>query len=157
MTTIDIIILAILVLGACYGAWKGFVHQIGTLAALLFAVLACRCFGADLVRWWVDASSANAQIYTALVYLLLFLAVFLCIQAVAALCTKVLSKLHVRGVDRLAGAVFSAAAVTLFLSIAFNLYIIVAPAQKAKFDNPNKPWRTAVVAFAPKLMGYITH
>ena len=152
MGTLDIIILAVILLAAVYGAFKGFVHQIGTITALVAAVLVCRFFGARVAASIVDASA-----YRMLVYVLLFVLVFASIRFVADLFGTLLSKMHVRVIDRVAGGIFSAAAAVLVMSIVVNVYLTLAPADHRHFENcSNKPWRTAVISFAPRLMGYIT-
>lgn len=157
MGTLDIIILAVILLAAVYGAFKGFVHQIGTITALVAAVLVCRFFGARVAASIVDASAQYASAYRMLVYVLLFVLVFASIRFVADLFGTLLSKMHVRVIDRVAGGIFSAAAAVLVMSIAVNVYLTLAPADHRHFENcPNKPWRTAVISFAPRLMGYIT-
>ena len=42
------------------------------------------------------------------------------------------------------------------MSILVNVYLTLAPADRCRFENSNKPWRTAVISFAPRIMGYIT-
>ncbi|MDE6156750.1 MAG: CvpA family protein [Muribaculaceae bacterium] len=156
MGALDIIILAIIALAAVYGAVRGFVHQIGTITALVAAVLVCRFFGARAADAIVDAGAQYAGAYRMLVYVLLFVLVFAGIRFVAGLCGTLLSKMHVRVIDRIAGALFSACAAVLVMSIALNVYLTLAPGDRHRFENTNKPWRTAVISCAPRLMGYIT-
>ena len=156
MGALDIIIIVIIVLAAVYGAIKGFMHQIGTLTALVAGVLVCRFFGARVADAIVDAGAQYASVYRLMVYVLLFVLVFARIRFVAGLCGTLLSKMHVRVIDRIAGALFSVAAAVLTMSILVNVYLTLAPADRCRFENSNKPWRTAVISFAPRIMGYIT-
>ena len=75
MGALDIIIIVIIVLAAVYGAIKGFMHQIGTLTALVAGVLVCRFFGARVADAIVDAGAQYASAYRMMVYVLLFVLV----------------------------------------------------------------------------------
>ena len=152
MGALDIIIIVIIVLAAVYGAIKGFMHQIGTLTALVAGVLVCRFFGARVADAIVDAGAQYASAYRMMVYVLLFVLVFASIRFVAGLCGTLLSKMHVRVIDRIAGALFSVAAAVLTMSILVNVYLTLAPADRCRFENSNKPWRTAVL-FCPTYYG----
>ncbi|MCM1067445.1 MAG: CvpA family protein [Muribaculaceae bacterium] len=156
MTAIDIIILAIVLLAAVLGAVKGLVHQVGTIAGVVCAVLVCRFFGGTVADYIVDAGSEHAGVYRTMVYVLVFVAVFAAVQMVARLFSTALGKMHVRILDRVAGAIFSGALSVLAMSLLLNIYLAVAPDDRPRFDTPGKPWRTAVLCFAPKVLGYIT-
>lgn len=156
MNAIDIIILSLIVIAAVMGAVKGLVHQIGTIAALVAGILACRFFGSDVADYIVDAGSEHEPVYRTLVYALVFIVVFIGIRLVAGLFGTVLSKMHIRVIDRIGGAVFSMGACILLMSVVLNIYLALAPDDRAKFATPSKPWRTAVAKCAPKVLGYIT-
>lgn len=156
MSLIDIVLIAVVLIAAIMGAVKGFVHQAGTIVGVILAVLACRFWGGDVADMLVNPADEYASIYRVLVYALVFAAVFIIVRLIAMLFGKVLSAMSVRFIDRLAGAIFSAIAWTLIMSIVLNVYLAFAPSDRARFDVPNKPWRSAVVKFAPQMMGYIS-
>lgn len=156
MTTLDFIILGIIAAAAIVGAYRGLVNQADTIAGVILAVLGCRFFGSTVADRFVSAGAEHETLYRALIYTLLFIAIYLCVHFVASLFGKALSALHVRVVDRMAGGVFCAALWLLAMSVALNLYLLVSPGDRVHFDTPQKPWRTIVVQFAPEAMGFIT-
>ncbi len=156
MNAIDIIIFALVLLAAIVGAAKGLIHQLGTIAAIVCAILACRFFGGDAADLVVDAQSEHAGVYRAIVYSLVFIGVFIAIRLIAGLFGTALSKMHIRVLDRVGGALFSMGACVLLMSIVLNVYLAFAPSDRASFASPSKPWRTAVAKCAPKVLGYLT-
>ena len=153
MGALDYIILGILLLAAVLGAMKGFVRQIGTIAGLVLGVIVCHIWGGSIADALVSSGSEHEAVFRVLIYTLVFAAVFLGASLIASLFGKVLSALHVRVIDRVAGSVFSVAATLLVMSVVLNVYLTISPETKARFDTPSKPWRTAVAKFAPTLMG----
>ena len=156
MSAIDYIIFGITIIAAVTGAMKGLVHQIGTVAALVLAVLVCRFFGGDVADLIVHPGAEHAGVYRALVYALVFATVYLLVMILAGLFTKALGALHVRVVDRIGGAIFRALAWLLIMSVVLNVYLAVAPADRPKFATKDKPWRPFIAALAPKVLGYFT-
>ena len=124
MTTLDFIILGIILAATIVGAYKGFVSQAGTIAGVVLAVLGCRFFGGTIADRFVTAGAEHETVYRALIYTLLFIAIYLGVRFVASLFGKALSALHVRVVDRLGGAIFCAAAWMLAMSVALNVYLL---------------------------------
>ncbi len=156
MSAIDIIILAVILIATILGAVKGLVHQIGTIAAVVCAILACRFFGGVAADFIVDPSAEHAGVYRTIVYVLVFAVAFISVRLIAGLFGTVMSKMHIRVLDRVAGAVFSAALSILAMSLLLNVYLAVTPDDRPRFDSPGKPWRTAVLHCAPAVLGYIT-
>ena len=157
MTAIDITLLFIALCAVVTGAIKGFVHQMGTIAGLLFGILACRIFGSDLADWAVSRGTEHAGLLRAMVYCGLFLVVFLCLACVARLLGAILSSIKLRGIDRIGGAVFRLALWMLIVSLLLNVYLGICPNDRSRFEVPSKPWRGIVVDMAPKLLGYIAN
>ncbi|MDE6467685.1 MAG: CvpA family protein [Muribaculaceae bacterium] len=157
MSLLDIILIAIAIIAAVVGAIKGFLHQAGSIVGLVAGIIVCRLFGGDLADHLVNAGSAHEGALRAVVYLLLFVVVFIAVRLIAGLFAKALDVLHIRLLDRVAGAVFSVGLWTLAASILINLYLAAVPADISFFENPAKPWRTAVAKFAPAVMGYANH
>ncbi len=157
MSLLDIILIAIAIIAAVVGAMKGFLHQAGSIAGLGAGKMVARLFGSVLADHLVNAGSAHQGALRAVVYLLLFIVVFIAARLVAGLFAKALDALHIRLLDRIAGALFSVGLWALAASILINLYLAAVPADTSVFENPAKPWRTAVAKFAPALMGYANH
>ncbi|MCH5222170.1 MAG: CvpA family protein [Muribaculaceae bacterium] len=155
MSITDIIILVVLALALVMGFKKGFLKQLGTVAGLVIAILVCRFYGDVVVGMLVDAEAKRFALYRVLVYILLFIVVFICVGLVAGLLANALSALHVRIVDRIAGAVFGVLTWAFFMSIAINVYLMVSPDHKGHFMNHEKPWRPFITQMAPKVLGYV--
>ena len=65
MTTLDFILLAIIVVSALYGYHKGIVAQIGALAGVLVGIFCCRMFSDDFASLlndvFLDSTSTKAS------------------------------------------------------------------------------------------------
>lgn len=156
MGALDVIILVIVCIAAVYGAVRGLVHQAGTIIAVVLGVLVCRFGGARIAAMIVEPGAEYEGVYRVLVYVLVFVAVFFCVRFLATLFARTLSKMHIRVIDRVAGAVFSVALWVLIMSALVNVYFAAVPGEEAKFSRPGYPWRVAVVRLAPALLGYIS-
>lgn len=155
MNAIDFIILGVFILAAIVGWTKGLIGQAGTIAGIILAVVVCRFFGGTVADMIVSPGSEHAELYRVLVYALTFAVTYLVVKLVASLCTKALNAIHLSIINRVGGVLFSVGAWLLILSIVLNVYLAVAPADIDKFNDPAKPWRTAVARCAPALMGYL--
>ena len=155
MSPLDIIILGVILVAAIVGAMKGFIHQAGTICGIILGIVVCRLFGPTLVARFVNPAGAHAEAYRVGLYILLFIAVLLVVRLLAGMIVKLFGTLHIRLVDRIAGAVFSVGVWLLLASIAVNVYLLAVPADRTHFATPTKPWRTTVASFAPSVMGYM--
>lgn len=156
MNAIDYIILGIILLAAILGAMKGFVSQVGTIVGVVLAIIACRLFGSDAADFIVTHGTEHESLYRSLTYVLVFVAVFIVVKLLANLFSSVIRAVHLGIIDRVAGAIFSAAIWLLAMSVAVNLYLAVEPDDRGVFNHGDKPWREAVVDLAPHIMGYLT-
>lgn len=156
MATIDIIILLVLLCAGVYGAVKGLIGQIGLIAGLVLAIIVCRFWGGDVADIIVDADTTHAGVYRALVYAMVFVVVFFVVTFIAGLFGKALSKMHIRVIDRIGGALFSMGAAALIMSLFINVYLALAPSDRVFFSDTSKPWRSTVARMAPKVLGFIT-
>lgn len=156
MGVYDFIILGVGVIALVTGALKGLVHQMGTIAGLICAMLACRFFGDAVADFFVSPTNEHATLLRALVYIMLFLLVFFGIALLARLLGAALSAVKLRVFDRVCGALFRLLLWMLFVSIAANIYIAVSPSSSPQFYSKSKPWRTTVTTLAPEFLGYIT-
>lgn len=157
MQIVDIIIIGVAAIALITGAMKGFVRQAGAIAGLLFGIIACRMFGGDVADFFVKHGSENETILRALCYILVFIVVFVCFALIARLTGSLLSAVRLRVFDRIAGAVFRCGLWLLFLSLALNVYLSLCPGDAAIFNVASKPWRSAAVEFAPKILGYLVN
>ncbi len=113
-TTVDLILLGLVVLSTIVGLWRGFIKEVFALAVWVFAFLAAFHFSGNiavLLEPHVDLPSARSG--------LAFAAVFLVVLVTGGLLTfivgKLVEKTGLSGTDRLVGAVFGAARGLLLL------------------------------------------
>ena len=101
MNYIDIIILAVLLVGAVVGASKGIFRQLGSLGGFLIGIIGARLFAAEFSHWLrsvVDLSATTAEIAS---YVLVFLIVYLSVFALARLLQRITQGVGMdRPVDR---------------------------------------------------------
>lgn len=128
MGILDIIILAVFVVSAIYGFWRGVVVQVGALAAVVVGILACRLFGEWATSTLANilptmSSSPELAHYTVAViaYALLFVLGYVLTKVLANLVKTVAKALFMGAIDRLLGALFSVFQWMLVLSIALNI------------------------------------
>ena len=157
MTTIDIVLLFITLVAMFAGFMRGFMRQLGTVAGLVLGVVACRVFGDDVAAWFIGPDSAHPDAIRMLAYAGLFVVVFLASTLIGRLLKAVLKAVCLGFLDRVAGALFSAAVWLFLTSIALNVYLVAEPEQSGLFKVPSKPWREAVVDFAPAALGYVVN
>lgn len=150
MSAFDIFILVVAVASLVWGFAAGFMRQLGTLAGLLLAVVACRIYGADVSLWLAriqgDAMASTGTVVMA--YIGLFLIVFLASKLVANLLRTIIHTLCLGIVDRLAGAVLKAVICMFVVSVGLNFWTLLAP------DSvPDGVTARHVEQFAPQLVG----
>lgn len=151
---IDIIILAIVVVGGVIGFNKGIVSQVGQIAAIIAGIIAARLFGSGLADMMSGADSPGA-LDTVCGYGLAFLAAYCLTWLVARMVRKVFHTIHLGIIDRLAGAAFKIAQWALLLSLAINFVLLVS-GDDERLHDPGSPWREAMVDFAPATLGYLS-
>lgn len=157
MTTIDLILLAIIGIALVTGWLRGLARQVGTVAGIIIGILVCRAFGSSIADYFVSHDSGNASIARACVYAVLFVLVYLGCNLLARLVSSILRTVKLGFLDRLGGAVMRTFLWLLFASLAINIYLGICPSDKSHFDRPDKPWRNFTVQLAPKLMGYLAN
>lgn len=144
MSVTDIIIVVIAVIAASWGAWKGFIRQLGSFVAILMGIVACHLFG-PRVAAWLAMSLVVADI---ILFLLVYIAVMLMSSAIhhasRALCMGPL--------DRLAGAILAIVKWAILASLILNVWLAFEPGSKVR-NGVVTPY---VVKCAPELLGYVT-
>lgn len=149
----DTLMLILLASAGVYGYYKGLLRQGASAVGAVVGVLVCRMGGTPVLSAFTDCSTFGQRV---LCYILLFAAVFVLTRVLFAMCSRAMSRMHLRPVDRFGGAAFSMAVCLLAISLLLNAYIAIKPAERAQYDCPDKPWRQAAVHFAPLLMGYLS-
>ncbi|MDE7443739.1 MAG: CvpA family protein, partial [Muribaculaceae bacterium] len=140
----DIVIVVIAVIAAGWGAWKGFIRQLGSFVAILLGIVACHLFGPKVAAW-LEMSLVAADI---VLFLVVYIAVMLMSNAIhhasRALCMGPL--------DRLAGGLLAIIKWAIVASLILNIWLAFDPGSKVRHGVVT-PY---VVKFAPRLLGYVT-
>ncbi len=160
MAFIDILLILIAIVGAWIGFRKGIITQLGSLAAIVIAIIVCRLAGSmvvDLIlsshqSWQADALKrfsvsvvTNCIIYVVVYYGIILLSRFIKTATHALLLGPI---------DRIAGAVFTMAKYFLLVSLLLNLYIALVPSTKllSKSRIAGGQAIELVIGFAPWLL-----
>ncbi len=164
MTTLDIVLLIVFVVSVAYGFKKGIIVQAGSLGGIIFGVLLCRLAGPWLTgviagggAGWEAAQPTYVD--SILAKIILFIAGYLSVKAVAHFCKQLSHAMALGALDRLGGALFSLFQWMLVLSILLNMWIVIKPQTdfNAMSTLGNGHAIEAVVGLAPALMGWMTN
>ena len=164
MTVLDIILLLIFIGSAWYGFRKGIIKQLGSLAAIVIAIIACRTLGQPVAEmlsgsnpdWQASAvSRATVSIIAnALVYLVAYYGVIL----IAKLMRMVSHAVLLGPLDRITGAAFAVGKYFLLVSLLLNLYIAVFPSARLSEKSHLCDGRVVLLTarFAPWVLGALS-
>lgn len=161
------VILAIVLAAAAVVGWnKGAIAQIGSIAAIVGALIVCRSFGpvvVPLVERWLGVAETGQSAwsdYSAAVlgYAALFMIAWLLVWMLTRMIRRAIHLVHLGVIDRAAGSVFLMAKWVLVGSIVLNLLKVVDPDAAIFTPHAGAPaWQgpllDSVMAFAPWLWG----
>jgi len=157
MNYIDVIIIALLIMAAIFGFWKGFVRQLFGLAALLLGIFCAwhfSDFAASYISQWIDK---NETAVTIISFAITFIVVLIGVVWVGKLADKLIKMIALGLLNRLIGLLFSAVKMAFILSIciwliqAFDLLWPFLPLQ----DTQNSLFFTPLSKPAPALFPYL--
>lgn len=159
---VDIIICVAVVVGLYAGYKRGVVRQIGSLAAVLAAIVVCQLFGdaaanvvAKLMGCQADGSDAvRYAVASAIGHIVLFLLVWWGLGIVIRVVHDVVRAVRLGVVNSLLGAVFMAFKVVLVLSLLLNLWAMTDPSSK-HLASSGRITKT-VADVGPALLGYVS-
>lgn len=114
MNPLDIAIVAVLGMSIAWGAWRGFVREILSLAGWVLAFLAANAVAAPLGEL-LPASWARAEVRVLIAFIVVFVLVLSALTLVATLISKLFKKAGLGGVDRTLGGLFGLARGVLIL------------------------------------------
>lgn len=117
MTTIDIIIVAVIAVGALIGFMKGFVKQLASILGLIVGLLAAKALYAPLAERLCPSLTDSMTFAQILSFILIWLAVPLAFTLMAALVTKTLEVVSLGWLNRLLGSGLGALKFLLLLSV----------------------------------------
>lgn len=132
MTTIDIVIIGLLVVTAVAGYRRGILRQLGVVAGVVAGIAACRCFSGELAQWlgaqdFFRTMTGNAPELIAghaagvVSSTLLFVGAYIAVQIVAGMMRGVVRGMALGFVDSCLGMVTSVFVGFLVLSIILNI------------------------------------
>lgn len=147
---LDILLIAVVVIGCVIGFSKGLLGQLGQLAAVIVGIIGARVFGPTISSW---ISEGNSAVDIAAGYGIAFVAIYFVVWLLSRMLKSIIHTVHLGIIDRLCGAVFKAAQWLLLVSIAMNIYVMAVPAGADEFQT--KPWREYTLKFAPAALGYL--
>ncbi|MDR3327673.1 MAG: CvpA family protein [Prevotellaceae bacterium] len=136
MSNIDYILLAPIVFGMLYGAYRGFVKEIVAFCCVIAGIYAARYFGEIVAVFLVKILSISDQTAKGTGCALVFLAVVIGLHFVAVVVTKLLKAISLGWLNRLLGLFFGGLKWLLIVSIILN--IITFFYQKVPVKKENK-------------------
>ena len=155
MNAFNLLVIIVVGVAAVLGFRKGIIAQAGQIAALVAGVAACRLFGTEAAHWIGTAGDkAPSTGDTVLGYAAVFLVFYFGVLLIAHLVRGVVHGVHLGILDRGAGALFKACLWTLLLSVALNIWAVVAPDSDLT-DVKAHPERAYVLKIAPAVCGYV--
>jgi membrane protein required for colicin V production len=104
MTAFDYSVIAVLLLSAALGIWRGFVYEIFALGAWILGVVCATIFGPRVATWIHFRVDEWLKVIVA--YAIVFVAVFVLMGIVGFILTKMIRAVGLSPVDRGLGAMF---------------------------------------------------
>ena len=156
MTTLDIVLIIVFVVSVVLGFRKGIIVQAGSLGGIIFGVVLCHFFGDRCAMLLAGAGETPGYVDCVLANIIVFVAGYLSVKAVAHFCKELTHALALGGLDRIGGAVFSLFQWMLVLSIVLNLWQMVKPSANfaAHSTLGNGHAIEAVMGLAPAMLGW---
>lgn len=160
MDTLTIIIVIIFVAALIAGGSKGFVRQLGSFAAIIAAIIACRVFlpqatavASRLLGVPADGGDLNHYICVIAGGAALFLIVWMLVWLLSRMIHRAITAVKLGPVNAIAGSLFMAFKWMLVTSLALNAWMAVSPGAKA-LQRPSSVVE-AVESIAPATLGFI--
>jgi membrane protein required for colicin V production len=157
LTTIDYILLAPIIFGLCFGAYRGLFKELVALFCVILGICAVRYFGtlcADFLVAKIEMSPSSAMAISSIV---VFIAAVIGLNILANMLTKLFKVMKLNWLNRLAGMFFGGFKWVLILSIVLNIVTLFYqkvpvtngnPLAKSKFYQPIESAISKVVPFA---------
>ncbi len=163
MPLIDIILLIIFIVAAVFGFRKGFIAQVGSVAAIIIAIIACRALGSAATDMIMPSGQGDSTMSRILASVIAYCGIYIVAYYAVILATKLLKlvthTLLLGPLDRMGGALISILKWGLAISLIMNLYLALWPdgaLLRSSTIAGGKPveW---VVGLAPKALGILNH
>ncbi len=153
MTLFDWILLIVIIAGVWLGWRRGVLSQAGAVVGCIAAIILCRIFATPLAEHFSspDDSAQTRLLHTVLSYALIFAACYFGARMISSTLHSILSGLELRGIDKIAGAIYKPLEFVLILSIFINLWVSIMP--QSEVHSSQTKVRTMVMNFAPTVLG----
>lgn len=150
MTMFNVFLLLLIGIAFVLGCISGITKQLGSLAAIILGIIACRVYGTSATAWAAATFGGEASDFKviALSYAGLFIIVYFAAWIAALALKRLVKAMSLGFFDSLAGGVFKAFLWVFAFSLALNAWIAVLPE-----NAPKGAWADRVVAFAPTIIG----
>jgi len=130
MTTLDIILLSLLLPSLVSGIFKGFIKQVLGIVSLMLGAWLSSKFNVPVSEWLIGIlKPTDPKILTIVSYVLIFTLTVVGLNIVAGLLTKIIKTAALGGLNRFLGAIFGA--FKAFLVICLLVWL---------FDSLNDKW-----------------
>lgn len=116
MSTLDIIIAAVLVVGLVRGLMTGIVRQAASLVGVILSFFISVRFAHPVGQGIVDVLDVSARVGAFLAFIIIFLGLQILIFILVRILEKALGALHLSFINRLAGGLFGTLKVALVMS-----------------------------------------
>jgi membrane protein required for colicin V production len=104
MTWLDYLVIAVLILSIAWGAWRGLVHEVLSLAGWVMAFLAANLLAAPLSEHFPASMRPEFRVVSA--FVLIFIAALVFTTLISALVTRLVKVSVLQSLDRWLGALF---------------------------------------------------
>ncbi len=155
-TVIDIIIFALLFMGAVLGAVKGFAREASTRFGFIIAIFVAMIFtqsGSALIE---STFSLSVLFSSLIAFLIIFIIAYTLMLLLGTILEKTLETIKLGWLDSLLGVVLGV--IEMFIAITFIIYIFD---KQPLFDvtrilGPSEIYRRLIDPAIPQILGYFT-
>ena len=162
MATIDIILLIVVVGAGIWGFSKGFIHQIGAIAAVIVGIIACRMLGPQAVELIcppgeADAFSSKHIGAVVMAYAVLYIVAYYAVLLVAKMLKLAVHTVFLGPLDRIAGALLNIGKCLIMLSFLLNVYMAIFPDSDLQKTSKIAEGKAVamVIGLAPRIVGAV--
>ena len=157
---IEFLIYIAIGIAVLWGFHKGFIRQIGSLSALLSAILMCYLFGdvatelaASCMGFNASSSISQEQYWSAVLlgHIVLFVVVWLCVGLASRMLSKIVKAVSLGSIDGVFGAAFMTLKILIAISIILNLWSFID--SENNLIKSGGPATTFTAELGPTLLG----
>lgn len=163
MAPIDIALLIVIALAAVWGFTKGFISQLGSLAAIVVGIIACRMLGPRAVGLIMPGGAEADSAFTyyaavAMAYSVIYIVAYYAVLLVARMLRLAVHAVFLGPLDRIGGALFNIAKCLIMVSFLLNIYMVIFPSSRLCESSKIADGRlvTFVTGLGPKIVGAVT-